>query len=350
MNISKKIRIICEEASKESPYCKQVLAGLYKEIKKRRYSYIELFEAHKISCEDIVYIVGLSHSWSETMIQKCNAQGCTPIVMSNCSKRVFTGIYHYICTGMYDVMKKLYEACLGAGRTSIALYGVDHTSDSDNDKMQIFSTLVRDNGKIYFNTGNLEACFQTFYPYAEKHDAVVCVNGYAAVSLVRKLEKVAPKILDKIVVISCEEVLRYSKYNNRILFLDLNFDSFGATGIQIADMIQSMDHVLEITVSVKGIICEIPEKVIESEVSDIRELYEDPELVCMARIDQLMRDADDMDHHIIAMLLSNAKYSEIADSCYMTEGNVKYRVKKYMSICDCKTKKELLELLQEYLQ
>jgi hypothetical protein len=99
-------------------------------------------------------------------------------------------------------------------------------------------------------------------------------------------------------------------------------------------------------------ISEIPEK--DHEEPDVlteqHQLYEDPEIIHMAKIEQLLRDADDLDHHIIAMLLDNAKYSDIADSCYMTEGNIKYRVKKYMSICDCKTKKELLELLQEYLQ
>ena len=78
--------------------------------------------------------------------------------------------------------------------------------------------------------------------------------------------------------------------------------------------------------------------------------FDDPEVLYMAKIEQLMQEADDMDHHIIAMLLGGAKYGEIADSCYMTEGNVKYRVKKYMTICSCSTKKELLELLKEYLQ
>ena len=99
-------------------------------------------------------------------------------------------------------------------------------------------------------------------------------------------------------------------------------------------------------------VCEIPEKDgmnRESELENIA-FYEDPEIIHMAKIEQLLQNADDMDHHTLAMLLGGAKYGEIADSCYMTEGNVKYRVKKYMSTCNCKTKKELLELLQEYLQ
>ena len=61
-------------------------------------------------------------------------------------------------------------------------------------------------------------------------------------------------------------------------------------------------------------------------------------------------ESDQLDNQIIQMMLANATYGEIAEQCFMTEGNVKYRVKKYMAICQVKTKKELLETLREYLQ
>ena len=120
----------------------------------------------------------------------------------------------------------------------------------------------------------------------------------------------------------------------------------------VMEMASLRSDISVITVRMNVTISEIPGKV-PAEHSDREtelQFYEDPEIIHMAKIEQLLRDADDMDHHIIAMLLDGAIYSEIADSSYMTEGNVKYRVKKYMSTCDCKAKKELLELLQEYLQ
>lgn len=350
MSTQKKIQIICEEAGKDSPYCKQVLSGLLKEIKKRRCSFIEAYDGKEIDAKDTVFIVGLSRNWFERMIRQCNDRGNTPIVLSNCSARIYAGQYHCICTGMKDVMSNLYASCNQAGRTNIALYGVDHTSDSDMDRMQTFLKLAKDSGNIYLNSGNLEACFQTFFPYVDRYDTVICVNGYAAVSLVRKLEKINPEILDKIVVVSCEEVLRYSRYNSRILFVDLNFDTYGTAAMQLLEIEKNVKHAFEITVSIKGNVCEIPEKQEEEESADEEEFYEDPEIICMARIDQLMMESDQQDNEIIDMLMSGNTYSEIAENCFMTEGNVKYRVKKYMAICQVKTKKELLEMLQEYLR
>ena len=78
-------------------------------------------------------------------------------------------------------------------------------------------------------------------------------------------------------------------------------------------------------------------------------LFADPEEVCMARVEQLLQEADEVDNVIIELLMNNATYRQIADDCYMTEGNVKYRVKKYMNICKVSSKKELLDLFQEYL-
>ena len=48
-------------------------------------------------------------------------------------------------------------------------------------------------------------------------------------NLVKKLEKEHKELLEKIVILSCEEVLKHSKYNQWISLIDLNLQSFGAT-------------------------------------------------------------------------------------------------------------------------
>lgn len=354
MEVNRKIKIICEEVYAESIWCKQILNGLQRELKKRRCSYVKTFVPDEIKKEDHVYVIGMSKSWLEYVITACNQCDCVPVVLSNLSKRCAGGQYHYICPNVYGVMTELLESCVKAGRTQIALYGPNYTSDLDMDRMRIFMELMQSAGNVYQNTGNLETCFRSFFPYADRYDVVICVSGYAAVSLAKKLEKESPQALEKLVIVSWEEVLRHSRYNQWISLVTLNLESFGATAVAVAEMSLSGSNIAAITVEMEGAVCDIPDnkQVAELAEADSGETLplEDPEMICMAKIEQVMRDADDMDHHIIAMLLDHAKYSEIADSCFMTEGNVKYRVKKYMSICGCKTKKELLELLQEYLR
>lgn len=351
MSITNKTKIICEEVYAESIWCKQLLGGLQKELKKRRIAYEQTSDVTDVLAEDDVYIIGMSNSWTENIIAKCNESGCVPVVLSSQSQRSAQGQYHLVCSDIRVAAKKLKEAFNTAGRSRVALYGGNYSSDLDKDRTAIFSELVSSVSDIYMNTGNLENCFRSFLPKASLYDAVICVNGYAAISLVKKLEKEDAKLLEKLVIVSCEEVLKHSKYNQWISFVDLKLESYGAVALSVMEMAALKSAISAITVQMNAEVCEIS-KTVEEDFAIVGgvEFYEDPEIIHMAKIEQLLRDADDMDHHIIAMLLDNAKYSEIADSCYMTEGNVKYRVKKYMSTCDCKTKKELLELLQEYLQ
>ncbi len=344
----KKIRILCEKAYTESIWCKQLLSGLIKELKKRR---IGFEQGGDISKEDGVFMIGMSNEWTQSEVGRCNERGCVPIVLSTQSGRTVKGKYHLICSDMEGVTGGLKEAFEDAGRKIIALYGAGHTSDLDKDRSDIFSELVSGSQNVFRNTGNLEYCFRSFLPKAGHYDGIVCVNGYAAISLVKKLTKENPQILKETVIVSCEEVLRHSKYNQWVSYVDLNLECYGKVALSVLELTEQNREIGVVTIKMKGTVCEIPKKSEEEKDEAAEELQlKDPEIISMERIEQLLRDADDLDHHIIAMLLSDATYSEISDSCYMTEGNIKYRVKKYMSICECRTKKELLELLREYLQ
>ena len=346
------IKIICEEACIESIWCKELLGGLQKELKRRRIAYEQVSCAETVSPDYGICIVGMSNVWIENIVAKCNEHDCVPAVLSNQSKCSAEGQYHLICADMERAARELQNRFEMAGRKRIALYGANHSACLDKDRTEIFSQLVDVSSDVYINTGNLESCFRSFQTKAKLYDAVVCVNGYAAVSLVKKLEKENAALLEKLVIISCEEVLKHSKYNQWISLMDLNLENYGAAAMAILEMTGSQGGISTVSIRMNVKMCDVPEKDTENlnASADALQHYQDPEILQMAKIEQLLRDADDMDHHIIAMLLDHATYADIADSCYMTEGNVKYRVKKYMNVCECKTKKELLELLQEYLQ
>lgn len=351
MNITNKVKILCEDGCEQSIWCKQLLGGLQKELKKRRISYEQLTNGEQILPRDSVCVIGINNAWTEEQVRQCNQKDCVPIVLSNQSRRKVQGQYHLVCADIRSAVSKLQEAFGAAGRKRIALYGANYEADAEKDRTESFAKLIGDPSDIYRNTGNLETCFRSFKPKAALYDAVVCTNGYAAISLVKKLEKEMPELLEDLLILSCEEVLRHSKYNRWISLIDLDLESYGSTALAVLEMASMREEISVITIRMNARVCDIPEKRSNAAlVSEETEAYADPEIISMEKIEQLLRDADDMDHHIIAMLLDHAKYSDIADSCYMTEGNVKYRVKKYMSICDCRTRKELEELLKEYLQ
>lgn len=346
-------KIICEAAHADSIWCKQLLSGLIKEFKKRRWNYEEIQDVKEIGYGEQLYVIGVGNQWMKNVVGHCNGLDCVPVILSNQAVRNVSGKYHCVCADIFGVMEKLSESCQEAGRERVALYGISNASVSDEEQMKEFSELIQDASDIYRNHGNLETCFRKFLPYADRYDVVVCVNGYAAVSLVKKLEAANKELLEKLVIISCEEIMLSARYSKWISRIDLKLESFGNTAIAVMEMAAGRCDIASVSVAIEGDVCEIPAKMQEEDawLEDYDEslLFADPEVVCMARIEQLLQESDETDNRIIEMLLANAKYNEIAESCFMTEGNVKYRVKKYMSICKVKTKRELLDLLQEYL-
>lgn len=352
MSVQKEIRILAEESAAGNIWCRELTEGLTKELKKRRMNCKKISTTKEITEGTVVFVIGAGEHFVENAVFVCNAKGIVPILLSN-HQRSYPGKYHLVYADVEGAMETLCRECRKAGRERIALYGIQNTITPDIEQMRNFSKIVKDVSDIYMNNGNLETCFLSFLPYAERYDAVICVNGYAAVSLVKKLEVSAPDLLEKLVIVSFEEILLSAHYKERISFVDLKLEGFGATALAVMELAQGKKDISAIRVSIEAKICDIPEKEPEeapTEESEEYLMFADPEVVCMARVEQLLQESDEMDHVIIEMILNNAKYSEIAEACFMTEGNVKYRVKKYLNICKISTKKELQDLLTEYLR
>ena len=109
MNI-RKIRIILEEAYADSIWCKELLGGLQKELKKRRLASDIYTQFVVPDAEDAVCLIGMSNGWLETVVEKYNALDCSPIVLSAQAGRSVDGKYHLICPDMKAAAKELKEA------------------------------------------------------------------------------------------------------------------------------------------------------------------------------------------------------------------------------------------------
>ena len=67
MSITKKIKICCEEAYVETIWCKQLLGGLIKELKKRRLLYEQ---SDQIEGDDYVVLLGMNREWVKKSVCK----------------------------------------------------------------------------------------------------------------------------------------------------------------------------------------------------------------------------------------------------------------------------------------
>ena len=69
----------------------------------------------------------------------------------------------------------------------------------------------------------------------------------------------------------------------------------------------------------------------------------------MLRLERMLNECDSLDREIIDCLLREESYDNISESCFVTISTVKYRVKKMIGLVEAAGRRELVQLLREYL-
>ena len=242
-------------------------------------------------------------------------------------------------------------------KSRIALYGINNDSISDisrvdsllNWRGEHFETM-----KIFNNNGSLKNCFDEFYSHINEFDAAICANDFAAVSLVRSLEKTSPEKLEDFYIISCAKTQISSYYRKHILSLNMNFDQYGKAAVYVYNALKKHPYLSGITTRV---LWSLDSNNITSDRKNISlnltssedAFYEDKELNEMLIVDKILKSSDEVEKKIINCLLNDYTYEQIAENCFLTVGGVKYRINKIVSNSGAKDKEEIISLLKKYI-
>jgi len=346
------IKILCEDIFEASIWCKNIYKGLTNELKKRRISYIKEENTDTVSKEDTVYIIGSGYVWLNGAILECNKKEITPVLLCNQASKLVQGKYHCVTTDISAYIRHIILSLKAEGITKVALYGVNECSVSDGARMKSFLEVIWSPDSVYQNNGSLKNCFLSFIRDAQKYEAVICVNNYAAMSLAKNLFKSYPELLEKLKIISCTQGKLETPYSKYISFVSMNFEQYGKTALSVSEMASKNPYISGITATIQwdygngNISLSTPYERTESVKTDV--FYDDKEVQRLIAAENLLSECDDTDIEILKMLASGEIYDDIAEKCFLSKESVKYRIKKYLSICGVGTKSELLEIMLDF--
>ena len=178
-------RLMLEPAYAESVWCKQIVQGLIGELKKRR-------EDHALegtpATGDTVFIIGSQPHWLSGALCRCNELGIVPILLCNSQRKLPGGRYHCVCSDISGSMRQLTAGLKQRHGNRLALYGINPDSVGDHSRQAAFCLECAD-GQLFINEGSLARCYERFIARQEAFDAVICTNGFAAISLYRRLRQ-----------------------------------------------------------------------------------------------------------------------------------------------------------------
>lgn len=349
------VAILTEPGYAGSVWGKNLYRSLVQQLRQKRIPFCEIADSCPAEVE-AVFVIAANFDWTKAAVSQLNQGGHRPILICNQYERIPGCLYSCVCSDVSASMRDLLGLLKSHKRTRVALYGVGNSSIADLSRANsLFCWLDESfaSMKIFSNEGSLAECFASFYPHCRDFDAVICANDYAAVSLVRQLRQRDPESLRKLSVISCAGTRISGFYRENITSLRMNFEPYGRAALYIYECMQRDPFVSGMTVNIKW----SP----DTEAAGVRQetelafpeqqdvFYSDPEIRDMLIVDKYLNVSEGVDRDIFAALLQGQTYQMIAEQCFLTEGTVKYRIKRLVQLCGAADKAALLELLGQYL-
>lgn len=351
------VAILMEPGYDDSVWGKNQYAGLVAQLRSKRIAFIEVSDVCPADAQ-AVFVIGANYEWVRDSITRLNRGGWHPILICNQSEHIPGCLYSCVCSDVDASMRNLLEALRRKSKTRPALYGAGASSIADVSRENSLFSWWDDSFsdiRVFRNEGSLSDCFERFFEVRQAFDSVICANDYAAVSLVRAMSMRDPEYLKNLTVISCAGTKISEYYRQYIDSLSMSFEPYAKAAMYVLECMQKNPFISGMTVSIRWN-QDMQEATGRQEAvylpaqTDKDIFYDDPEIADMLVVDRFLTLSDSLDERIFRMLLKGDTLQSIAEECYLSEGTVRYRIRRITQLCGAQDKAQLTGLLKTYLR
>lgn len=353
--------LIAEPEYNSSIWYKEILTGIISEKRIRRISLVTLSDPlalrdKQISEEDFILVASSSLKWFMNTLPICEKYfGNRIVLIANYEESLLQGNYSIVTSNIPQGISLLYDYLNGYNKKKIALYGINPMSASDMYRVRCFISRGGNENDLFYNDGSLSDCYNEFDSKKDEYDAVICVNDYAAVSLIRHL-----KDYEGYLIASCGAATQFSDaFSPSITRTHLNYREFGNAAFNLCNLLSKNPYIHSVKISITNsfILGEstrnLPFKtggvqLFDPEVSGSGGYYSDPEISEMINIETLLEIITKEDRDLLCGLMSGKTYQELADQYYLSVNGVKYRLKRMFKTCGAGNRTEFEKILKKY--
>lgn len=347
--------VITEPEYGASVWGTELLRGLVKELRFRRRPYTVYTESDYRKSnkppekDDSVFIIGADPGFLERTVSYFNDFSLIPVVLATAFQRPVRLHCHLVSSDMLHSVSALLKKLRESYGDRIALYGVNRESGGDMRRRELFLSEIGDESKVYENPGSIARCYESFAGDLSRYDAVVTVNGFLAVSLLRHLK--AEKATDTPLpaVYNLADTMVSADYPE-IHSVKQNLSLFGKAAVRLSDVSKALPEIGELTAKVRWE--ETKEPLPKDEFPDDTEqsasenaFYGDAELQSLLLLEHLYNRADETDLKIIAGVKKGESAARISRYTFLTESAVKYRIRKMCADINVKDRKAFSSFL-----
>ena len=362
------IYVTSEQVGLEGYWMSDILAGIDKEAARKNLTVLDyngqLPQTDGDFARRLVLAVGYSSQWMENTCISLKAKGIEPILVNAAydSTTEMLGATGSVSFGIKKSMYNVLNCLVGARRSSVALFGGNEETHSDNVKAAEFlevshyfglPTTIND---IYKDTSLLD-CAKSFELSLKRYNAVVCTSDTAAIYLLKWLEERQIKVPKDMYLIGFGNSAAAEFISPSITTVENDFSLLGKQAVKLHQFLQKNTDVHSCAVSVD---CEVIERQStgslkfkkmhpQSRHDGSMPLYDtDNDVLMILQTEELLRMWDDVDRSIIQGLLKDKTIVSIAENLFISVSAVKYRIKKMLTTANLQSKEELVKVIRKY--
>lgn len=370
------IKIYVHPEFKDTFWTQLSLKATNAEIMRKRYS-VKYIEAESVTDIDFDkefegdekrILLYIGHSVSGTPKDlKYLTDHSIHVILLNYESSVLSGSCSKVLLNYRDGMQKSISYLTANNHSRIALFGINPNSSTDMLKDSYFTEYLLEKGKdpardIYYNLGQIKACFDRFLENIEHYNAVICSNDVVALVLIRKLKEAGIRVPEDIYVTACGGSSMLSSIaNTTITTVFADQYELGRQAVLTYSYLYKnpCDIALSVKVEAKLTVRQStnfdpdPAKdivtTLKKQVPNV-DFYDDPMIHDVFRIEALLLGCDELDKGILEGILNGETYPVIAEKLFTSENVISYRIKRMCKITETTKKSELVALLEPYLK
>ncbi len=324
-----------------------IFCGITEAAEKRRYRLVLLTEAPR-SAEDIagsgprpvIIVIGNSAAALGEPLKRMWGAGIHTILV-NFTADVPSPHASVITMDYADAVVQGIRALRGGGRTRTALFGVYPDSRPDRIKQIGFLAEMSRLGvkapeaDVFTVSGDLGACVSAFLPVSGRYDSVICGNDLAAVALNRALGNRSGQIA--LAGFVDRALSDFSVLVPGILMLSAEHREFGRQAVKLCSWLQRNDAEVSVTVRVPVTVSDGHDAEIGEgdDAASLESLPGDPLVNEILRVERCLSLCDSIDIRILRGICGGQTRAAVAESVFISERAVGYRLKKLCAAAGC---------------
>ena len=312
----------------------------------------------------LVLLAGETHVWFERMAQYISGHGLRILTISSAPIRAGGDVSSVSLDRRKD-MQLLVHYFHRAGREKIAFWGVNEFSPTDSDRLEGYLAAVQALGlplsreDVFINHCDAQECAERFLSRIDAYDGIIASNDLYAVFMLNFLQKRGIAVPERLFLAGFGNTALSQLCTPAITTTTLNHYELGRQAMKQADYLIKNPDVSCSTVEIASS-CHVRQSTacfpfrvnmplaVSKHPAHSVSSYDDLCIQQLAALEACLSNPADENRAILCRITSPESLGDLADSLFMAESTLSYRLGKLYSQIGVTSRQELSALLDTY--